>query len=658
MIPNSVMRFCPFCAQENPDEVPDCVHCGKQLPSPRPAPSRVTPPPRPPVSRPVPPRPAPRPVAAQRGPDPFAQTAVPGTLLALHDTDPVNTEHPTEAESPPARASLAAPSPGAARPESSSRAGRESTRQHTEETSFRPRPVDRDDTKSGREPTRQHTEEAPFRPRPVDRDDTKETELPVVHTTPTGTLLGLPARDLAAITQPAPEADSARRITQPLPAPLLREATRIIGDDDSGVTQVGPPPGLADEAPAAPSLVPPPPPAPRRKTAVGGVPVTPVPWPVEQESGPSDEGATDEAAPSELGTLPPLPPMPAQPTGGTILQAVQYLPPLGKAIWARKRAQKTIAALLHGDQRLLDSVLRDLGRVAREVEIDSPALAAEMRAVYEQEAQRDLAVARIAEHEAARVREDERWSADQAERQAEIARREGEVEELDEALRLKAEERRRHEAERDRVEAQIRSAKKRAAAALAKAEKVEALPADKGGGPRRGAELRAEASAADQDAQDLLPNRDAAAAAAAELDEPIAALTQQVVEARAALQQMRKELTAAKAEHEKTVAELVAARAQAAAERDAAERELTQRFVSAGTVLNLNRVDHPRLSPLYARIDDLKGGINAREAAIARLEAERQLYDRAAVQKGLLAVGVVAGAVILLAIILIVLLSR
>ena len=41
-----------------------------------------------------------------------------------------------------------------------------------------------------------------------------------------------------------------------------------------------------------------------------------------------------------------------------------------------------------------------------------------------------------------------------------------------------------------------------------------------------------------------------------------------------------------------------------------------------------------------------------------RLESERRLYDRGAVQKGLLTVGIAAGAVILLLIILIVVVKR
>ena len=90
------MRFCPFCAQENPDEERECVHCGKRLPAMRSAPARPSSSltnkavPRPPVPRPAPrarPGDAPaRPAtidAPARDPslvDAHAHTALPATL--------------------------------------------------------------------------------------------------------------------------------------------------------------------------------------------------------------------------------------------------------------------------------------------------------------------------------------------------------------------------------------------------------------------------------------------------------------------------------------------------------------------------------------------------------------------------------------------------
>src|SRR5262245_54401694 len=54
------MRFCPFCAQENPDDSRECVHCGKRLPAARTPPPRPAAPPREKPAPKVAPRPAPR----------------------------------------------------------------------------------------------------------------------------------------------------------------------------------------------------------------------------------------------------------------------------------------------------------------------------------------------------------------------------------------------------------------------------------------------------------------------------------------------------------------------------------------------------------------------------------------------------------------------
>ena len=108
-----------------------------------------------------------------------------------------------------------------------------------------------------------------------------------------------------------------------------------------------------------------------------------------------DVGPTPAAAMAEL------PPMPEHPASGSIVDAVKYLMPLATAIWARRKAQDAIRALLHGDQRLLDSVLRDLGRVAREEGVNVPALADEMRRVVSEEERRNGADKQIAAADAA-----------------------------------------------------------------------------------------------------------------------------------------------------------------------------------------------------------------------------------------------------------------
>jgi hypothetical protein len=668
------MRFCPFCAQDNPDDARECVHCGKRLPALR-APARpAAPAHKPPPPRPAPPRPQPRapsmapPTTNSQAHEAFAPTSAPGTL------PPVKSHGANgPAKSAPSDATL--------------------------------KPI-------------------------ADADETHEVAAPPIASkpSPTGTLLGIPAQEIPGAGHPAAQGDhSERRTTKPLSlTDVAKQAKRgpapdYDEDDDDAQTAVQAPATIVDDLPTsrtpraesdldeAPTTARA---APRSRpldrlgtTPAVGVPTRPSPLPLKPGNLkgtsplPSMPGAPTKQTPSpsmlptkptrlpsgqmpeplpppprvgndegafprlDVGPTPAiptlaLPPMPEHPKSGSIIDAVKYLTPLAKAIWARKKAQDAIRTLLHGDQRLLDSVLRDLGRVAREEQVNAPAIAEEMRRVIAEEERRGAADKQVTDSETATLKENDRWHFDEGERTAELARREAELKVTDEDLRKSAEVRRGHDAERAKVDAQIKAAEKRAATADAKAAKAEVTPPEKGGGPNTAANARAEAVEARKEATALIPARDAARAKVDELDAPIGELTKKLTDGRATLVQKRRELQEAKATHDKTLAELKTARELAAAERDAAERELTQRFVTAGTILNLNRVEHPKLAPLFGRVDELKNGVNAREAAIVRLESERRLYDRGAVQKGLLAVGIAAGALILLTIILIVLVKR
>ncbi len=665
------MRFCPFCAQDNPDDARECVHCGKRLPVLRHAPARPSPSVhKPPAPRPAPPRPAPRapsmaPPLTSSAPQAFAPTALPGTL-------------------PPVR------------PHASSNG-----------------------------PAKSAPGDATLKPI-SDAEETHEVISPPMaasKSAPTGTLLGIPAQEIPGSNHPASHGDSERRTTKPLSLADVakkgkRGAAPDFDDDDDAQTAVQAPATIVDDLPTSPtprldpelddnaptsarpaprsrpldrmsttptssSTVPNrPAPLPKRPTPLPSMPTRPTSSPPAPGMAPTkptklpsgampeplpppprvgnDEGAFPQLDVGPTPALPTmaLPPMPEHPRSGSIVDAVKYLLPLAKAIWARKQAQEAIRTLLHGDQRLLDSVLRDLGRVAREQQVSAPAIAEEMRRVIAEEERRAAADQALADSDTAKKKEEERWHFDQGERLSDLARREAELKVTDEDLRKSAEVRRGHEAERAKIDAQIRAAEKRAAAADAKAAKAEVTPPEKGGGPNTAANARAEAAEARKEATALIPARDAARAEVDKLEQPIGELTKKITDGRATLVQKRRELQEAKATHERTLTELQTAREQAAAERDAAERELTQRFVTAGTLLNLNRVEHPKLQPLFARIDEVRSGVNAREAAIVRLESERRLYDRGAVQKGLLTVGIAFGTLILLTIILIVLVKR
>src|SRR5262249_17080662 len=157
-------------------------------------------------------------------------------------------------------------------------------------------------------------------------------------------------------------------------------------------------------------------------------------------------------------------------------------------------------------------------------------------------------------------------------------------------LRKKGDERRVHDAERAKIDAQIRALEKKASQEDARAAKADVTPPEKGGGPNTAANARATADGARKEATGLIPSRDIARAKGEALGGPIAQLTKQVVDGRAALGLKRKELTEAQSSHKRTLTQFETDKRKCEAEREGAEREMSQRFVAAGTLLNLNRV--------------------------------------------------------------------
>jgi dTMP kinase len=281
-----------------------------------------------------------------------------------------------------------------------------------------------------------------------------------------------------------------------------------------------------------------------------------------------------------------------------------------------------------------------------------------MRRVKAEEDRRSAAEKQIEQLYADREKELQRWGGEEAERKQDLDEREGQIRAAEEELRKKGDERRMHENERQKLDAQIRALEKKAAQEDARAAKADITPPEKGGGPNTAANARNAADAARKEATALIPSRDVARARAEALDAPIATHTKQVVDGRAMLQQKRKDLVESQAAHKRTLGSFDVEKRRCEAERDGADREMSQRFVSAGTLLNLNRVQDPRFESIYQRIDELKSGVNAREAAIVRLETERRGFDKSAVQKGLITVGAAVGVLILLLILLIVLVGR
>jgi hypothetical protein len=126
--------------------------------------------------------------------------------------------------------------------------------------------------------------------------------------------------------------------------------------------------------------------------------------------------------------------------------------------------------------------------------------------------------------------------------------------------------------------------------------------------------------------------------------------------AEAELQVLRRRLAEAARENQRSLRERDAELRRWQSEGRDAAAEHVKRQVHVGTLLNLNRIAHPRLDPLYAGIDALKQRLSAREVELDRVRLERTAFDHAAVHNGLLVVAGLVGALVLGALVLLIVL--
>ena len=353
-----------------------------------------------------------------------------------------------------------------------------------------------------------------------------------------------------------------------------------------------------------------------------------------------------------------LPPMPTPPALQSAWASVKYLPPLLRAWWARVWAQRTLSALVFADQRALDGVLKELGRAAREAGVDAPQVAEEMKRVQAEEARRLKAEGDAQAALDGVVREQERWRADEGDRRAQIAQKESEIVSAEALLKERENQRKVHVLSHGQLESQLRAAERRAVQADAKAQKLDVLPEDKGGGLKPAAAARLESEAAQKEAVSIQPLRDQAQERITALDGPIAEAEDKLAFLSKELELIKHDLADALAAHTRSIKQLEKDKQLADEEREGAEREMSQRFITVGTILNLNRIEGERFVPLYARIDELRQTLASRDAVMQRLKAERQSYDRPSLQKGLMTIGIAVFALSFFGIIAAILHSR
>ncbi len=442
---------------------------------------------------------------------------------------------------------------------------------------------------------------------------------------------------------------------------------------DEGPTQVGAAPfgfaptrrgerahGNAERSPAPPMPLPPPPAgiAPHMRVDPLELP-TDVSVRLPRER-PAQTAALPPIAPD--GAAPPtVSPMPSVPGPG-LFPALQYLVPLARAVWDRYLAQGRLRSLLHEDQRAIDEVLHQLGEAAWKDRARPAELRNELGRADEDEGRRRNAENEVARLDMSTASERERFTDDEQRRKAQIAGHESEIVRFAEDLKERQRARKTEEKALKEVDSRYGVVKKKLNTLLAKAAKAEATPPEKGGGPNAAANLRREAEVVKVELDGFAPERAAAEQRVLALDEPIATLTRQLADERAALETAKVELAAARQASTELLAKLAAEREAQEVARTTAEKNLRLRLVSTGTLISLHRLEGTDraavFGPIYARLDELQAIIAAREQQIGQLEQERNAYDKATLQRGLIVIGAAVGVFVILLVTLLVLLGR
>ncbi len=590
------MRFCPFCAQENPDEGTHCAQCGKKLP---PAPKR-------PGMRRADPTLAPAPSQARPPTTRFQTSAIPGVV-------PGATSAPVPSPMP---GGTSAPQPIA--PATSAPVGTSSS--------------------SG----------------PV-TTSTLGAVVVTRHGTDKPMTLSLP---LSAATTGGPAAKTTTTPSAPPPAPpvgSVRGARAADGTPTqaSGSGAVSMPISRAQEPGTGPISLPPPPSFPAEmhtptavRDATGNVPMLARPKTDAVAKQVKVEAAkTGTGSGTGTGTgLPVLEtrhakvmPMPRVPNAGNPIALGWYVIQVLRAISQRRRAIKWMQKDIVSQQESLDGVLGMLGRAAFEAKLDNAAFAEEMRAITAADTRRTNAEAALAELAKKRSAEDSRFAEQIGRLKDALGARAAAQASADKDLRSR-------QNERQKLRDEVGELEGRMKAYMRSSEEKENTAGRSEDATIRAA-IRREAESLRNEARRLEGPRDAANRRLGEIAKPLAE-AERIFDATQKDHDIAKKAVAeAQNAHDQVAGEITAGQNEHTTAKANAEREMARHFVTLGTMVNLHRVDRPELKPLYERVDTIRRSINGLEAEIEHLKAEKYARDRNTMQKGIL---VLAGAFVAL----------
>ena len=588
------MRFCPFCARELQDSADHCVFCGKRLPP------------------------------AETSPDQEAPKKK-GTLVGVPALSPPPALTPSFPPSapPPLPADLAFQHNAADR--------------KPEQAGIRPEKPWRADGKASSSPLKNpHStasrSEAALAPTMLGRATTPSSP---------SSLEEAPSLPLAAAHPDLPPPPPFFAVASPPGDPLRPSELHSIQ-----------PPRLK-----RPSGLPPPiPDLDLAPTAMGPAISESEPWDIPSANGREDTAAAasslaflgQERVYDSLASdaMEKLSPMPTASRGG-FFSNLSYFLAVTDARLKRSGVIRMFRRETKAESHKLDEVLRDLGKLARTLELDFAPLNASMEVLHARENERAAAETAKAELAKQTAEEEEKFARIEADCSERINEAQDQIPSAQMPLREQREQMR-------ALSASLAQQDKSLKTLIAERDKKRIL-ATKTRDPDQRQDTEQAAAELALQIGDSEKERENTAQEINERAGPIAELEATLNEWRGRLQTAQKELAAARLALSNAKRELGAQSRKKDLEIVSLERAIAQTYLDMGKILQENRAVHSSLDELYGRIDEIKLGMKLREELIARLEMEREYYDHAATKQGktlLLAVaGLVLAAIITLIIV-------
>ncbi len=314
------------------------------------------------------------------------------------------------------------------------------------------------------------------------------------------------------------------------------------------------------------------------------------------------------------------------------------LPYLIKVTGARlKRAgvMRSFQREIKEEEGRQDEILRNLGQLARKIELSQPELADAMGVVKSLEQQLEEVELGQSELTVRGTQEEEQFTQTEAGLNTQIEEVGQQISAAQDALQVKNEETKGIKARLAEQDKNLKTLMAQRDAKRSKATK------EKDPGLRRDYE---------QDAAELAveigdgeKQRETIAAELTVLEVPVAELNEQLKKAREKRMQLQKGVTEAKQALAHSKRQLQTEGRKQGVEITRLEKEISAKFLVMGRILEEHRSTDPQLSQLYGDNDRSKEEIRQRQDCISTLEIERESYDRPGVKNGKILAGSIAG---------------